>query len=253
MKEEKIDVRSAEGMPGLQRFLRAVDHAKVDHLHSGPPQVIGYVLQVKDIRGCVDSASVCEAQVEETPTRCPDPAAAERIEQLILNARKSGDSVGGIVECVVRGVPPGLGEPVFDRLEADLAKAVMSLPASKGFEIGSGFDGTRQFGSEHNDEFFVDASGRVRTRTNNSGGVQGGISNGEPVVVRLALKPAATIFLEQETVDRARRPVRFRAEGRHDPCVVPRAVPIVEAMVALVLCDQWMVQKARTESLSSTR
>jgi chorismate synthase len=207
-------------------------------------EVVGYVLQVKDIRGCVDPETVTPQQVEADATRCPDPTAAARMTELILEARKQGDSVGGIVECVARGVPPGLGEPVFDRLEADLARAVLSLPASKGFEIGSGFAGTTLYGSEHNDEFYVDAAGRVRTRTNNSGGVQGGISNGETIILRVGFKPTATLLREQKTVNRDHQETTLKARGRHDPCVLPRAVPMVESMVLLVLADHWLRQRA---------
>jgi chorismate synthase len=207
-------------------------------------EVVTYVLQVKDIRATVDPDTVTLDQVEATPTRCPDPRAAERISELILQAKERGDSVGGVVECVVRGLPVGLGEPVFDRLEADLAKAVMSLPASKGFEIGSGFAGTRLFGSEHNDEFYVDEAGRVRTRTNNSGGVQGGISNGENVILRVGFKPTATIQREQKTVNKVGEETMLAARGRHDPCVLPRAVPMVESMVLLVLADHWLRNRA---------
>jgi chorismate synthase len=207
-------------------------------------EVVTYVLQVKEIRATVDPATVTLEQVEATPTRCPDPDAAARITQLILEAKERGDSVGGIVECVARGVPVGLGEPVFDRLEADLARAVMSLPASKGFELGSGFAGTRLFGSEHNDEFYVDPGGSIRTRTNNSGGVQGGISNGEPIVLRVGFKPTATILREQRTVNRQREETTLTARGRHDPCVLPRAVPMVESMVLLVLADHYLRQRA---------
>jgi chorismate synthase len=151
-------------------------------------------------------------------------------------ARKDGDSLGGVVTCAVRGCPPGWGEPVFDRLEADLAKGVMSLPASKGFEIGSGFAGTDLRGSQHNDEFFMEG-GRVRTRTNRSGGVQGGITNGETIYFRVAFKPTATIMREQRTVSVARADTTLAGRGRHDPCVLPRAVPMVEAMTTLVLAD----------------
>jgi chorismate synthase len=157
----------------------------------------------------------------------------ERIEQI----GRSGDSIGGVVECVARNVPKGLGEPVFDKLEADLAKGVMSLPASKGFEIGSGFAGTLLTGSEHNDEFYTDETGAVRTVTNRSGGIQGGIANGENIILRVAFKPTATIRKEQRTVTSAGEETILAAKGRHDPCVLPRAVPMVEAMVALVLCD----------------
>jgi chorismate synthase len=207
-------------------------------------EVLAYVVQVKDLAATVDSDQVTFDQVEATPTRCPDPKAAACITELILEAKKQGDSVGGIVECVARNVPVGLGEPVFDRLEADLAKAVMSLPASKGFEVGSGFAGTRLYGSEHNDEFYVDANGRVRTRTNNSGGVQGGISNGENIVLRVGFKPTATLLREQKTVNREHQETTLRGRGRHDPCVLPRAVPMVESMVLLVLADHWLRQRA---------
>jgi chorismate synthase len=207
-------------------------------------EVVTYVARVKDICARVDTDSVTLQDVEATPTRCPDPEAAARITELILEAKERGDSVGGVVECVARGLPVGLGEPVFDRLEADLAKAVMSLPASKGFEIGSGFAGTRLFGSEHNDEFYVDEAGRVRTRTNNSGGVQGGISNGEDVIIRVGFKPTATILREQRTVDKLGEETTLAARGRHDPCVLPRAVPMVESMVLLVLADHWLRNRA---------
>jgi chorismate synthase len=160
--------------------------------------------------------------------------------------RAKGDSVGGIIECRVRGVPPGLGEPVFDRLEADLAKAMLSLPATKGFEIGSGFAGTRLRGSEHNDEF-ISRGGKVRTATNRSGGTLGGISNGEEIVFRVAFKPTATIMRAQKTVDVHGKATELTGRGRHDPCVLPRAVPIVEAMAALVLVDHWMRHAAQNQ------
>jgi chorismate synthase len=162
----------------------------------------------------------------------------------IDEARRAGDSLGGIVECVCRRLPPGLGEPVFDKLEADLARAMMSLPASKGFEIGSGFAGVTLTGIEHNDSFTTE-SGRVRTVTNRSGGVQGGISNGEDVVFRIAFKPTATIRQPQQTVDRSGKPVTLEAKGRHDPCVLPRAVPMVEAMACLVLADHYLRQRGQ--------
>jgi chorismate synthase len=164
----------------------------------------------------------------------------ERIEQ----ARDAGDSLGGVVECVARRVPMGLGEPVFDKLEADLAKAMMSLPASKGFEIGSGFAGTLLTGSEHNDAFYMEGD-RLRTETNRSGGIQGGISNGETIIMRIAFKPTATIRKEQKTVSNAGEETTLSAKGRHDPCVLPRAVPMVEAMTALVLCDHLLRQRAQ--------
>lgn len=201
-------------------------------------EVIAYVRQVHEIDAVI-AANIAKEQIEASILRCPDPRAAEEMEKRIEKARKDGDSVGGVVEAIARRVPVGLGEPVFDKLDADLAKAMLSLPAAKGFEIGSGFAGTRMMGSEHNDAFYSDA-GRIRTRTNRSGGVQGGISNGEDIVIRVAFKPVATILREQETVDEDGAPTTISGRGRHDPCVLPRAVPIVEAMVALVLADHYL-------------
>ncbi len=216
-------------------------------------EVVGWVRQVQRVvADDIDSRRVTRAKVEASIVRCPDPAVAARMIRLIERTRKRGDSVGGVVECVARGVPPGLGEPVFDKLEADLAKAVMSLPAAKGFEIGSGFAGTLLTGSAHNDPFYA-RSGRVRTRTNRSGGVQGGISNGEDILIRVAFKPTATIALAQETVDRGGRARTLRGRGRHDPCVLPRAVPMVEAMVLLVLADHWLRQAALIAGRPATR
>ncbi|HEX7094540.1 MAG TPA: chorismate synthase [Acidimicrobiales bacterium] len=207
-------------------------------------EAIAWVSQVHDIDAEVDPATVTLDDVEATPTRCPSPAAAERITEAIERARRDGDSLGGVVQCVVRNVPPGLGEPVFDKLDADLAKAMLSLPAAKGFEIGSGFAGTRLTGLQHNDPFVPGPDGRPRTASNRSGGVQGGISNGEPLLLRVAFKPTATISSTQQTVDRAGNPVELAARGRHDPCVLPRAVPMVEAMALLVLADHWLRQRA---------
>ncbi len=200
-------------------------------------EIVAYVKRIKDLEGVVDPATVSLAQVESNIVRCPDGEAAQRMVDLIEQVRREGDSIGGVVECVVRQMPRGLGEPVFDRLEADLAKAVMSLPATKGFEIGSGFAGTLMTGSEHNDEFYTDDRGQIRTVTNRSGGVQGGISNGENILLRVAFKPTATIRKQQKTVTTTGEEVTLAGKGRHDPCVLPRAVPMVEAMVALVLCD----------------
>ena len=208
-------------------------------------EVLAYVKQVYTIAGEIDSSRVTLADVEANIVRCPDPKAAEAMIARIDAARRAGDSLGGIVECVCRNVPPGLGEPVFDRLEADLARGMMSLPASKGFEIGSGFAGsTRLTGIEHNDPFTIEG-GRVRTVSNRSGGVQGGISNGEDVVFRVAFKPTATIRQAQETIDRSGRHVTLEAKGRHDPCVLPRAVPMVEAMACLVLADHFLRQRGQ--------
>jgi chorismate synthase len=200
-------------------------------------EVIGYVKRIQEIEATVDSHTVTLAQVESNIVRCPDPNCAQQMIDRIEAIGKQGDSIGGVVECVVRNVPKGLGMPVFDRLEADIAKGVMSLPATKGFEIGSGFAGTLLTGSQHNDEFYTDEAGEIRTRTNRSGGTQGGISNGEDIIIRVAFKPTATIRKEQNTVTQAGVETTLAAKGRHDPCVLPRAVPMVEAMVALVLCD----------------
>lgn len=207
-------------------------------------EVLGWVRQVHEIDAKIDPGAVTLSDVESNPVRCPDPAAAEQMAERIDEARRRGDSLGGVVECVARGVPPGLGEPVFDKLEADLARGLLSIPASKGFEIGSGFAGTRLTGSQHNDPFVPGEGGRPRTTTNHSGGVQGGISNGEDILVRVAFKPTATIRLPQQTVDRDGKPRTLEARGRHDPCVLPRAVPVVEAMVCLTLADHWLRQRA---------
>ncbi len=207
-------------------------------------EVLAWVRQVGTITADVDLAAVTLADVEADATRCPSPEQAEAMTEAIEAARRDGNSLGGIVECVARKVPPGLGEPVFDKLDADLAKAALSLPAAKGFEIGSGFAGVTMTGREHNDPFTPGPDGRPRTATNRSGGVQGGISNGEDIVIRVGFKPTATIASAQETVDRDNNPVTLAARGRHDPCVLPRAVPMVEAQVLLVLADHWLRQQA---------
>jgi chorismate synthase len=195
---------------------------------------------------------VQSSDVEANIVRCPVRGTAEKMIALIEQTRQTGDSLGGVIECVVRGVPPGLGEPVFDKLEADLAKAMLSLPATKGFEIGSGFSATQMRGSEHNDAFQIRGD-RVRTATNFSGGVQGGISNGEEIYFRVAFKPTATIAREQKTVTRAKKQTQLAARGRHDPCVLPRAVPMVEAMCALVLADHALLQNATSVIKTSTK
>jgi chorismate synthase len=209
-------------------------------------EVLAYVSQVQRVVAEVDLDTVTAAQIESNVVRCPDAGSAARMLRLIERIRKAGDTVGGIITGVARGVPPGWGEPVFDRLEADLAKAMLSLPASKGFEIGSGFGGVLLTGLEHNDPFRMKA-GRVRTITNRSGGVQGGISNGEPVYFRVAFKPVATVMHEQDTVTTDYQNTTLKGRGRHDPCVLPRAVPIVEAMTALVLADHALRHKAQCE------
>ena len=207
-------------------------------------EIVGYVKQVSDMVGDVDPETVSMADVESTIVRCPDPDIAERMIERIDEARKAGDTLGGVVEAVARNVPPGLGEPVFDKLEAELGRGVLSLPACKGFEVGSGFGGITMTGSTHNDPFYNEA-GRIRTRTNNSGGIQGGISNGESIVIRAAFKPVATIMTPQETVDEDGNPTELSGRGRHDPCVLPRAVPMVEAMMALVLVDHALRQRGQ--------
>jgi chorismate synthase len=213
-------------------------------------EIIGYVQRIQNLAAIVNPETVTLAAVESNIVRCPDGECAEKMIDLIDQIRRQKDSIGGVVECVARNVPRGLGEPVFDKLEAELAKAVMSLPASKGFEIGSGFAGTLLTGSEHNDEFYLDESGKLRTRTNRSGGVQGGISNGENIIIRTAFKPTATIGKEQNTVSKAGEETTLAAKGRHDPCVLPRAVPMVEAMVALVLCDHLLRFQGQCQTLS---
>jgi chorismate synthase len=206
-------------------------------------EIVAYVTQIHEVIAKVDRSAVKAEEIEKNIVRCPDTAAANKMVSLVEEVRNQGDSVGGIIECVIRGVPPGLGEPVFDKLEADLAKAMLSIPATKGFEIGSGFAATRMRGSQHNDPFEM-RGGRIRAATNNSGGVQGGISNGEEIYFRVAFKPTATIGHEQETVTSSHKQTQLAARGRHDPCVIPRAVPIVEAMAALVLCDHALRQRA---------
>jgi chorismate synthase len=199
-------------------------------------RTVAYVSQVHEIEARVDPGTVTSVDVDANIVRCPDAEAAERMIQRIEEARKVGDSLGGVVGAVVRGCPPGLGEPVFDKLTADLAKALMSLPATRGVEFGMGFAATRLTGSQHNDPF-VFRDNRVRAPSNRSGGIQGGISNGEDILLRVAFKPTATIIQPQQTVDREGRAVQLKARGRHDPCVLPRAIPMVEAMINLVLVD----------------
>ncbi|GAB4031039.1 chorismate synthase [Spirosoma gilvum] len=207
-------------------------------------QVKAYVSQVGTLKLQKAYQELNLDLAEENAVRCPDPETAEQMFQYIDETRKQGDSIGGIVDCVVTGVPAGWGEPVFDKLHAELGKAMLSINAVKGFEYGSGFAGVERYGSEHNDEFYMDASGNVRTRTNYSGGIQGGISNGEDIYFRTAFKPVATIMQDQESVDVHGQSVTVSGKGRHDPCVVPRAVPIVEAMAALVLVDMYLRNKA---------
>ena len=208
-------------------------------------EVLAWVRRIHTIEADIDPASVNLEAIERTIVRCPDPVVAEQMIARIEAIGREGDSCGGVIECLVRRPPVGLGMPVFDKLEADLAKALMSLPATKGFEIGSGFGGTLLKGSEHNDAFLPSEDGRLRTATNNSGGIQGGISNGEAIQLKVAFKPTATIRKAQATITASGEATTLAAKGRHDPCVLPRAVPMVEAMVALVLADHLLRQQAQ--------
>ncbi|MEI7602861.1 MAG: chorismate synthase [Opitutae bacterium] len=215
--------------------------------HACGAKITAWVESVANIQMPALTKTPTQKQVDVSPTRCPHPATAEKIAECIRSARSHGDSVGGVICCVISGLPAGLGSPVFDRFEADLAKAMLSLPATKGFEIGSGFAGTQLMGSQHND-LFVKKGGRIRTATNRSGGTQGGITNGEDVVFRIAFKPTATILQKQKTVRPDGKETSLAAKGRHDPCVLPRAVPIVEAMAALVAVDHWIRDRGQNES-----
>jgi len=208
-------------------------------------EVVAWVERVGDLAASVDPETVTLEAVLDNDVQCPDAAVAGAMTTLIEGVKKDGDTIGGVIGCVARHVPAGWGDPVFDKLEALLGHALLSLPACKGVEVGSGFSGTAMRGTAHNDPFFVDGDGVVRTRTNHSGGIQGGISNGMPIVVRAAFKPVATLFHPQETVDEAGQPATLTAKGRHDPCVLPRAVVIVEAMVALVLVDAMLVDRGQ--------
>lgn len=208
-------------------------------------ECLSYVEQVGSIRAYVDWESVTLEAIESNIVRCPEPKAAQEMIRLIEEVKADGDSIGGVVRGVIRGVPIGLGEPVFDKLHADLAKAMMSINAVKGFEIGSGFSGVERRGSEHNDPYTRSASGAIHPKTNDAGGVLGGISTGETIYFRVAFKPVATIQKAQKTVNKHGEPVVLEASGRHDPCVVPRAVPIVDAMAGLVLLDHWLRRTQR--------
>jgi len=204
--------------------------------------IVGFTRQVGSLRIADDELDL--SAVEKNPVRAAHQAKAVAMQAMIEKVRKGGDSIGGVVEVIARGVPAGLGEPVFDKIPADLAKAMLSINAVKGFEIGSGFRGVALRGSEHNDPFYV-KGGRIRTKTNNAGGTYGGITSGETIHFRVAFKPVSTIKKEQDTVNRDKKSVKLSAAGRHDPCVLPRAVPIVEAMAALVLMDHYLRNKAQ--------
>tara|TARA_Y100001968_G_scaffold333516_1_gene396846 strand:- start:3917 stop:5005 length:1089 start_codon:yes stop_codon:yes gene_type:complete len=211
-------------------------------------EVLAWVKRIHDIEASVKHDQVSLEAIESNIVRCPNKEKADLMIKRIEEISRAGDSCGGVIECVVRQPPIGLGMPVFDKLEADLAKALMSLPATKGFEVGSGFGGTFLTGSEHNDEFIPSPDGRLKTVTNNSGGIQGGISNGEPIVLRVGFKPTATIRKNQNTIDIEGNAMTLAAKGRHDPCVLPRAVPMVEAMVAIVLADHFLRQRGQCNS-----
>ena len=201
-----------------------------------------WVTQIGSIQAPLPDRLPTSEEIENNPIRCPHQASAQKMELAIKEVRKNKDSLGGIIHTECHGFPAGWGEPVFDKLEADLAKAMLSIPASKGIEFGAGFAGSKMKGSEHNDPFCM-VEGKVQTRSNHSGGIQGGISNGMPIVFRVAFKPVATIFLPQDTINTQHEEVVLTPTGRHDPCVLPRAVPIVEAMTALTLCDMMLRQR----------
>lgn len=208
-------------------------------------EILSYVEQVEKIKTEIDFNNVTMEQIESNIVRCPDTEKAKEMIKLIEQVRDEGDSVGGVIRGVIKHVPAGLGEPVFDKLPADLSKAMMSINAVKGFEIGSGFEGTKMRGSEHNDEFYVDENGNLQTKTNHAGGTLGGISSGQTIYFRVAIKPVSTIKKQQQTVNTNKEPASLTAVGRHDPCVLPRAVPIIDAMAAIVILDHFLRHKAQ--------
>ena len=209
-------------------------------------EILSWVKRIHDIDSKVNKNKLTLSKIDSNIVRCPDDKVASKMIKRIKELQQEGDSCGGVIECLVKNVPSGLGMPVFDKLEADLAKALMSLPATKGFEIGSGFLGTYLRGSEHNDSFIEsDDISKLKTISNNSGGIQGGISNGENIEMKIAFKPTATIGKEQKTVNAEGKEVLMKAKGRHDPCVLPRAVPMVDSMVALVLADHLLLHQAQ--------
>jgi len=237
----------ASGRETLARVAAGAIARKVLAYHN--IEIVGHVVEIGGIRARAKAKEVDVKEIkrnaEMNAVRCADPEAAVQMLDLIKRVKSEGDSVGGIVEVIATGVPPGLGEPVFDKLDAELAKALMSIGAVKGVEIGVGFGAARMRGSEMNDEFYIDIEdGRIRTRTNNAGGILGGISTGEPVICRVAVKPTPSIAKPQRSVDMARmEEVELKIRGRHDPCICPRIVPVAEAMVALVLIDYMMIMR----------
>jgi len=208
-------------------------------------EFLSYVEQVGDIKTNIDFETVTQEQIESNIVRCPDGEIAEKMIKLVEEVRDDGDSIGGIIQGVIKHVPAGLGEPVFDKLPADLAKAMMSINATKGFAFGSGFEGVAMRGSEHNDVFYTHESGDIRTKTNYAGGTLGGISNGQTIYFKVAFKPVSTIKKKQQTITKEKEETELEAVGRHDPCVLPRAVPIVDAMSALVIMDHYLRHKAQ--------
>lgn len=208
-------------------------------------EFVSFVEQVGNIKTVIDFNTVTRQDIEKNIIRCPDENIAEQMITLIKEVKADNDSIGGIIRGVIKNVPAGLGEPVFDKIPAELAKAMMSINATKGFEFGSGFAGVTMRGSQHNDEMYVDENEKVRTRTNNAGGTLGGITNGENIYFRVAFKPVSTIGKKQQTINRSKKNVALEAAGRHDPCVLPRAVPIVDAMAALVIMDHYLRHKAQ--------
>jgi chorismate synthase len=247
------DYRGGGRSSGRETAARVAAGAVAKRLLAGYGiEIYGYTMEVGGIR----AATVDLSAIERNPLRCPDLSVAGEMEALVLRMKEEGDSVGGIVEVLVKNPPAGLGEPVFDKLEADLAKALMSIGAIKGFEVGNGFRAARLTGSENNDPMYFDeVARRVRTRTNNAGGISGGISNGEDILVRIAVKPPSSIRKEQETVTLEGKPATISVEGRHDPCICPRVVPVAESMVALTLLDHLTRQKLlrRQTRLSTLR
>lgn len=250
--QTKFGIRNHEGggrssaRETIGRVAAGAIAKKILHL-AAKVETRAYITRVHDIEMPPPQDFPSLEAVEASPVRCPHPETADKMVERIRAMRSEGNSVGGVIECRIRNLPVGLGVPVFDRLEADLAKAMLSIPATKGFEVGSGFEGSKLTGSEHNDTF-INKDGKIGTSSNRSGGVQGGISNGEELVFRVAFKPTATIIQNQHTVDKEGNETELMGRGRHDPCVVPRAVPIVESMASLVLIDHWMRHQAQCNS-----
>ncbi len=240
-------VRNKDQRPGDYNNLEQVFRPS----HACNTEILSWVKRIHDIDSDINKEKISLKKIDSNIVRCPDEKVSTEMIERIKELKRQGDSCGGVIECLVRNVPSGLGMPVFDKLEADLAKALMSLPATKGFEIGSGFSGTYLKGSEHNDAFIKsDDISKLRTTSNNSGGIQGGISNGENIEMKIAFKPTATIGKEQKTVNAEGKEVLMKAKGRHDPCVLPRAVPMVDAMVALVLADHLLLNHAQCDLIN---